>query len=401
VVDRIDYVPVLPVKRGEQAAIAAFEPSELSGVRPIFVVTAPEADEDGMLPSIEEYLRRRARQVSLAWRRGTATADLGAFDDRTLVTGAHPIEHFHAEVRNHGTPLIPVVQLTATVAQQDAVRATAALDGLGLCVRVPARDWRLLGEAGRVDHLLASLRTSPRDADLVLDVGDLAGSRRAYGNVVQTLSRLRRVEQWRSLALVGTSYPSYRERLSSGINERPRRDWSLHEHLWHTPSLTRRPTYGDYGANHPDSFPPSPYRHDIHGTLRYSTPEIWIIVRGELYSGRAGAVGGRAMPAVADRLWHHRLVERAHHCAMESWVVESRSAQNAPEARPPGWSTRPATISSSSPSNSRSCADKRSAADPAGTGFTAAAAFGWRARVRVSGRGVRGSRRTSVRPGRA
>ena len=201
-----------------------------------------------------------------------------------------------------------VAAQTQARAQQEAVRALAAQDRRGLCLRVSQADRPRLASGEVLDRLWVI----PAEVDLVLTV---SGAR----PVVESLPGL---GDWRSLIVAGTSFPRPSDLLGDGLAEWPRSEWATYEQFWaRAPAVIRRPDFGDWGVTHPDSFA-APHRTAVRVVLRYSTPDKWLVGRGGLYSSPGGrSPGASAVQPVAQQLWDHAEFERAHHCAMEAWVV--------------------------------------------------------------------------------
>jgi hypothetical protein len=293
------YVPVLPVRQGEMLGLQDLDDDVRSRTTPLFVVTPLKRGQQAQM--LVDAVAGIARSGATP-----AYVDVRAPGDGSAV---HPVARLFELARLRRLPLIPVTTPRASRAQREAVQAVAAQDGRGLCLRASRADWPRLASGDALD----GLGVTPAEVDLVLH---LTGA-------LPAVDLVPRLDDWRSLVVAGTSFPRPSEILGNGLTEWPRWEWTAYEQLWASaPTGSRRPDFGDYGVLHPDAFA-APHGTTVRVVLRYSTPDKWLVGRGGLYSTPAGrSLGAAAVRPVADQLWHHPQFERAHHCAMERWVVE-------------------------------------------------------------------------------
>lgn len=334
-VELANYVPVLPTRRGELRALAASAAALKARISPLFVITTAEVN--AVTPP-EQVIDGLANNIADTWGTDPAFADGQALGDASVAPGVHPVARFHEAARGRGLALIPVTGLVTSLVHRRAVRDTAELDGRGFCLRVPVSQWRELRGHSVVYRLLTELRTSPDHIDLILDLAGHAGSGRAFSDMAATVAELPLSSMWRSLVVVGTSYPSPREHLHDGVNVLPRSEWLRYEELIMSGAVERAPAFGDYGITHPAALVPSPYLTEIRGTLRYTTAKEWLIVRGELYRTlrKGEGLGADAIPPIARELMAHPLFGLSQHCPMESWVA-SVSHVNSGGGNPELW----------------------------------------------------------------
>lgn len=292
------YVPLLPVRKGEVLGLRDLDDEVRSRITPLFVVTPLRShrQEEALLDAVAHIGRSMTT---------SAYVDVGLVGDRSAV---HPVTRLWELARSRHLPLIPVVTPRAGQARREAVRAVAARDGRGLCLRASRAEWPRLASGEALD----GLGVTPAEVDLVLQVT----------GALPTVESVPGLDDWRSLVVAGTSFPRPSEVIGDGVTEWPRWEWRAYEQLWASaPPGTRRPDFGDYGVTHPDAFA-APHGTARRVTLRYSTPDKWLVGRGGLHSTATGRSLGAAIRPVADQLWHHPDFERAHHCEMERWVVE-------------------------------------------------------------------------------
>jgi hypothetical protein len=129
-----------------------------------------------------------------------------------------------------------------------------------------------------------------QDIDLVIDAGHVGSyDPKLFELVVQTAieKHLHPIKPWRSICLAGAAAPLDMTGLPPGLSIVPRRDWAL----WRTVA-THNPFnmhYGDYGISHPDLTEPPPLamtRATV--SVRYTTEDDWIVLKGKPMAGAKG-----------------------------------------------------------------------------------------------------------------
>lgn len=321
-VDPVLYVPVLPVKAGELRALKALDAAVGARLSPLFVVTTTDGTHTGTArPPPEQVLDHAVDRIAGHWGSARAFVDVLAFRDEPVSPGVHPVGRLLARAHDLGMALVPVTGPADSEPYREAVREVAVLDGRGVCLRVPASAFPMLRDPGFSRTVLGRLRVTPEDVDLVLDLGDHARSARAFPAVAATVAMLPWPYRWRSLVVAGTAYPP--SGLGDGLTEVRRVEWIGYRSLWESGAVARMPAFGDYGITHPTRFETSPYAQEVTATLRYTTSDSWLVVRGDLYSSRdRDGIGAAAIPPIARQLRDHLAFGLSHHCRMESWIAE-------------------------------------------------------------------------------
>lgn len=161
-------------------------------------------------------------------------------------------------------------------------------DGRGACVRVRLERTVLPNQIdAEIAHLVDQLGITPDLTDVILDLGYLPpdpgfGARDLAGR----LDAVARIGQWRSLILMGTVIPQFHDRrhfAENQITRVARQEWSL----WNDAQklgISRIPTFGDYGIQHPKSPKPGGSSKSMRPSIRYSTPEFVYVARGQQMS---------------------------------------------------------------------------------------------------------------------
>jgi hypothetical protein len=219
-------------------------------------------------------------------------ADVLAADDR------HPLELLLGEARNQGLSIVPVIGLQRSSAYQGAVASAARLDGLGACFRLRGNDLDQPQFPDRISELLSALDLDPSAVDLLVDLG-------MYDQNCPTLERICRqtpaLTRWRTFTVVAGSFPKDLSGFAIGQHLLPRRDWRYwRDQVTAGPELPRVPSYGDYTIQHPIFSEPPPMAN-FSASIRYTTVEDWVIMRGEGVRNDGGP-GYAQWPANAELL---------------------------------------------------------------------------------------------------
>ena len=189
---------------------------------------------------------------------------------------------------------------------QVAVRAASS--ERGVCIRLGLDDVDRPRAIREVYSLLAHLSFSLEDTDLILDCGQIEEVPPRIGG---TLSRLPDLPRWRTLTVTAGAFPKDLMGFKVSQHLYPRLDWlSWRAQVTEEATLPRVPTYGDYTIQHAIFIEP-PERANFSASIRYTTDEHWLIMRGEGVFNEGGPGFGQ-WPANA-RL----LIERPEFCGPE------------------------------------------------------------------------------------
>lgn len=189
--------------------------------------------------------------------------------------------------RGAGRRPLPVTGLQRSDAYREVVVQAVATDGQGCVLRLGRTDFTDdLTE--RLDARISELGVTPHQVDIVLDLREidrryLERDEILVTNVIRSLPHL---EDWRNLALVGSSVPA-----KVGVDDfplesmtpYPRLEWWLWQMVQkRAATLGRVPVYGDYGAIHPDRVEESnvPQALPRIPQIRYTGENESLLVRG-------------------------------------------------------------------------------------------------------------------------
>lgn len=309
--DHSHYVPILRAKQGEFWALSELSSEAREGLTPLIEATYLEAEGDGQGSGVDPTLIRLVRNLKRFWGRDAFFLDLGLVaSDPGLAGGVHPAEFVFGELRSEDLEPIPVTSLRRDEDHQEAVGQVVSEDGRGFCARLDTEDFEEIEESiEALEELMDEIGTRRAEVDLLLDLGEIEARQvGALSLVIQgVLSAIPSIDEWRSLTVASTSFPSVAGFSADTTTPTARSDWSLWRRLVRR-DVSRRPAFADYGvvgAQLPgvgtaQFFQPSP-------NLRYTTADEYLVLKArhprygnEQFNALCAALVGRSEYAGPD-----------------------------------------------------------------------------------------------------
>lgn len=330
------YVPALLTKRGEQVGLQQTAGTTRAALTPLFVAHPVDWDfeKDQPKKSVQQHLSRLPEHLAGCWPGRSAFVDLEFLPDDPMDDGRHPLTWLVEESAGRGIGLVPAASPGRSAAYLNAVRDLVAGRHADLCLRLRYEEWpSVLGETQLRDFLRA-MGVPHERTHLVLDLGDDVGDAALAALTAQLLAH-GPWSAWKSLVVLGTGMPRMLP-AGAGTHPVPRREWVLYRQLLRNGRLPRRPVFGDYGVAHPDPTQDvDPRIMNVSASLRYTTTDQWLAVKGGLFKGSGGrSLGADAVPPVCRVLAAHPDYLGPGHCAFERWiddVVHGRESGGNPQ----------------------------------------------------------------------
>jgi hypothetical protein len=280
-------VPCLRWKQGEYQAVLHLSSAARGLITPLIEVPEIRYDfeEQKASKTIDEHLSPFAKRVVKKWGTGRCLVDFLRVPSGELFSDRRDrVATVLEELRSSGCQVTPVTGLTRSGTYQKAVGRAAHRDKFGLCIRINLEEAARSTLRGAIDGFLRALDLPPEDCDIVLDLGapnfiPIAGFAKLIGTVIPRIPRLAR---WRTFTVLGTSFPSTMAEIKRSPAMIPRHEWVLYRKLVADLSATssRLPTFGDYTINHPDVIALDMRLLKPTATIRYTTDDAWLIVKG-------------------------------------------------------------------------------------------------------------------------
>ncbi|MDK1046427.1 MAG: beta family protein, partial [Anaerolineales bacterium] len=266
-------------KRGEWNALRDVGAADRSLITPL-IELAPKDFLDWRAEGpgfVFGELTKRVRHLPEVWEGRAAFIDAGLLDPAMRASGnKHPLEVAVDVAERHGSIPIPVLGLRRDEPYLNAVQRVAS-KGNGLAVRVTMRD--LMSPTLR-QELADVLSKMPAEhgVDLLVDLGVInAGA----PSVQQILDRVGRAGFWRTFTVVSGAFPKDLSEFRPGEHILERSDWTWwRNQVVGIPRPARLPAFGDYTTQH-GRFSEPPPRANFSASIRYTSGDHWVIMRGE------------------------------------------------------------------------------------------------------------------------
>lgn len=285
--DRTRYVPALLTRQGERHALRELDDATRRAMTPLFIAHPIdfEPGTDTPVRSVAAHLEGLARALIHDWGRQPAFADLRFVDTSgPPIDGLHPLTFFVLRCASGGLPLAPVIGGVHSAEYRAAAVDAASRAGTALGIRLGPTEWPNLGTAtgdGHVMGLLAETGLPAQAVHVIVDVEHIGVASEVISAALRpALRNLPEVNAWASLSVIGTAMPANTRVVGAGnALHIPRLEWTLWRSL--TDRNYRRPSFGDYGVQHPDPISDfDPRFMDSAAQLRYATSHSWFVARG-------------------------------------------------------------------------------------------------------------------------
>ncbi len=280
------YVPVLKWKMGEYQALHRLANALKGSLTPLLEIPPVGFDfEAGRhKESPDDHLGDFGRRLKSKWQARPCFVDLKYLPpDTRMAGGRHYVDIVFETARAEGCAAIPVVSFANDVAFLTAVGGVIRQDGRGVCFRLTLADFDRPALTSDIENLLRPLVGGWGEADLVIDLG--APNYVPIAIYVRTMASLLGLvpvlNRWRTLTVVGTSYPQSVADIARPFRIIPRLEWQAYRAF--VASLGREariPTFGDYAVAHPDLVEMDMRMVKPFAKLRYTIDDNWHIGRG-------------------------------------------------------------------------------------------------------------------------
>ena len=297
--DSKHYVPILRWKQAEWLALKNLSAGDRVRITPLIEITPRSVAPRKRRPTADQMLEKNVADIRDNWGQTPAFVDLWHLSPPpNLNCGLHPLSFLSQVARAQNVYLIPVTGLNRDGTFQSVISSVIASDKHGACFRLLGSDLYCSTLRNDLDALLSQLGLEKGEVDLLVDCQYLEGACQDWG---PSLARLHDLTCWRTFTLASGAFPVDLRGFTVGQHLHPRLDWqSWRQQLAPTSTLPRKPTYSDYTIQHPIYAEP-PDRPNFSASIRYTTGNHWIIMRGEgVFSD--GSPGFQQWPANAQLL---------------------------------------------------------------------------------------------------
>lgn len=322
------YVPVLKWKRGEQRALGQIAPELRAKFTPLIEIDPLPIDIDTGEPtrSLEDHVQNATTALKTSWNsQSPVFIDCFQVADDNSANGIPGDLLTYEQLSGTSLRFVPMLGLRRSRAERlHALRF--AENGVALRVTQDDLDDSLEQTIGDFLDLSA---IGPENVDLIIDLESIYRMRPGLvrSTMIAILRGLPFQDQWRTVTVVGSSFPPSMGDLPTGhISVLERIEWDAWQRLYeHRERLPRMPAYGDYGVQHPvlpEAF--DPRRMRISTNIRFTTPDQWYIAKGPSFT----RYGGQPYQELARRLINSDAFIGPDHCAGCRELLEVAEGQS-------------------------------------------------------------------------
>jgi hypothetical protein len=277
------YVPVLKWKKGEQGALSVLPDLYNSKYTPLIEVPFIETDyEKGRLSrSPEKHIENVISSL-----KGIKTEF--TFIDLEIIEAHKQIsDKLAASVFTSCPSRIKLIPVVSPDSGSVSISIAKLYQTNGLCYRMKSASFENMNRA--ISTLNQKLdNPKPENVDLVIDFASIFDY--PLGNLKvltkSVLSALPNIDRWRTLTLLASSFPYDLSRINRDTVQRiPRLEWINWLDL--NGKVGRNLTYGDYPIAHPNLVALDFRFMDRSASIRYTSNEEWVVVKGRSVKVRA------------------------------------------------------------------------------------------------------------------
>lgn len=303
------YVPVLRWKRAEQKALEMVASSDRGMIVPLFEFTPRDYEPKISKPSrtVRQVALENSQSLARCWGGRPAYVDIHLLSPKLRGNpAAHPIRELGIIGAATKLDLIPVTGLAFPSHEIRLIADAISNLGGGGALRLNRKDLLDPALRTRAQRVLERLGLSRDDTDLLIDYEITDPSAPPIESV---LERLQPGGRWRTTVAISGAFPKDLTGFSPGEHLHPRLDltwWRSQAGADYGPTEA----FGDYAIQHP-IFSEPPRRANFSASIRYTTNEHWVVMRGEGVFNDDGP-GFMQWPANAQLL-----CDRAEFCGPE------------------------------------------------------------------------------------
>ena len=261
------YTPIVKWKAGERQALQQLSPAVKAQVRPLIEMVKPSA-------AFPDELQR-------VWGSSEVLLDARPVEDEPPPAGASWLAWSIAESAKRNLRLVPVA---TTDGDLISAAELARIYRRGCALRVPQSVLFEDALRDRVSDAIGQLGLGAEEIDLILDLGavDESSVRATRTAALSVASLVAPAWPWRSVVLAAGSYPESLSGVPRGLSRVRRLDRDVWKHI--AAHVETDIGFADYGAGHP-ILPDIDYsKATMSAKVTYSTPDEWIIVKGQKIS---------------------------------------------------------------------------------------------------------------------
>ena len=265
------YVPVLRCKGAEKKALQNLSVLVRSSMVPLIEFVPKdffEEAEQGAMVKVS-----RALIDSCGWNY-PFIIDPGLLGDDIA---ANCVRQIFAQAIRYNSDVGIVTGVSRSLVYQSAVEDVLRMGKSDLVLRLSVFEIRQAAVASMIDQTLAELGTTRRRTHLILDFGHIS---RSGTNFSAWFGNIPSLAEWKSVTVLAGTFPKdLNEFARNEEHEFERGEWISWCELSHTTNVPV--AFGDYTVQHPFFEEHEGKGLNFSASIRYTTPNGWLVFRGE------------------------------------------------------------------------------------------------------------------------
>lgn len=293
------YVPCLRWRQAEYQALLALSDKAKASIVPMVTIPDLEFDfEDGVpKKTVGEHVGPFPKRFKDKWKTWKAWVDADLKIQEQVMPDGRPVfTYVFDELRTFKANAIPVTSLDCKPSVVAHVAVIVAADKKGVGIRARIEHLMKASFAANLDALLNSLKVTPEQSDLIIDLG--TPNYEPYTAFAAALafavSKIPNLAGYRNFILVGCAFPSTLSEIASPGGFIERHDWKFYvELLAKLPKGMRPPMFGDYATVNPAFVAKMDMRKiNPAGKIVYATKDRWFVRKGGAFRGNETQMHG-------------------------------------------------------------------------------------------------------------
>lgn len=327
------YIPILRWKAAERGALQNLKPEHKTDITPLieFIMPQPNNDDkktpkDLLKESIDVFLESLlsiTEQIMKNWGQNAIFIDVQLIDGSIRADALEKILNHGKQMNIFMIPvvnIIPVIGFEADTKTRQVAVEFAKKSGNGLCIRITDSNFNEMSLASDIDNFISKNGLDLKNMDLLIDF-KIIDEKISCGSLMKKINSISHLEGWRTFIVAGGAFPKDLSHLEKhGQYNISRADWKIWTQL--IEKLKRPPSFADYAIQYPIYAPPQTSASNPSASIRYTTENDWVVVRGEGLRNPKGA-GFKQYPAQAKLLADQKKIFKGENFSFgDSYIAE-------------------------------------------------------------------------------
>lgn len=274
------YVPVLRWRMAEWCALKDLDTIIKRKITPVIELLPKDFEvvkKSRKKNSYSQIIENKVVEMADHWGTAPYFLDFNYIEGRFLENGT-PIQEAIANiVSSKKLKVTPVIYFKNDRSLNNIMRNVAKILRTGVCLRIHPIDFRNGNFQRNLSDVTSFFNLSPENIDLIID-NQIHGPNSI--GMKQVLAQLPDLLKWRTLSLIGGSFPIDLSNFSVGEHELFRDDYKFWLTQIRNRNCSRLPAFGDYTVQHPVIRELSSYPN-LSASIRYTSDNYWVIMRGQ------------------------------------------------------------------------------------------------------------------------